>query len=55
MILMHQFRQDETDRKVLYRDYVVNLLTRKELKANKNETDEVLDILKHKNDNPRSD
>lgn len=55
MILMSQHRRTEGDRKILYQDFVVNLLMRKELKANKSETDEVLDILKNKNDHPKSD
>jgi len=51
MILMSQARKAESDRKILYQDYIVNILTRKELKANKNETDQVLEILsKQKND-----
>lgn len=48
MVMMSQNRKAETDRKVLYQDFVVNLLARKELKNNKFETDQILQILNKK-------
>lgn len=49
LVLLEQHRETEYNRKILIRDYVINFLTRRELKANKSETDQVLEILK-KND-----